>query len=196
MEWDDGKEIKRHHSLPVSHGMRDDRWAWDCMTKCHSLPVGMGWGMINENTWQRNEAASLTTYWLWDEQWLMRLQGKEISVTYSLLVMRWEMIDEAQSGKGIQQWHSHTVGHWMRHDRWDSVAINQAVSLTYCLLVMGRDRVDELVWNRNQVLSLTPCGSWDKRWLMRLYSKGIKCHSLSVGHMMRDDWWDYIARKS
>ena len=69
--------------------------------------------------------------------------------------------------------------------------------------------------------TLTCCWSWDETWLMRLLGckqikqchllthpevwhawlmrlpgKEIKqCHSLSVGHGMRHDWWDCLANK-
>ena len=79
----------------------------------------MGWDMIDEDAWQRNKAWLSLTCWSWsgDEACqLMRLPGKEIEQTYSLLVMGWDMINETA---------------------WQN---NQAVSLTRCWFMWLPDK--------------------------------------------------------
>ena len=162
-------------------GMIDATWQRN--EQCHSLPVGHGM----RHDWYK--AISLTCCWWWDEtQWLMRLLDKEIN-----------------------QCHSHSVGYEMRwHDWWDHLAKKWTVSLTFywpwdetwLMRLPGkentiwRDMVDEATWQRNEPVSLTVYLSWDKTWLMRLSGKEImQCHSQSVGHGMRHDWWDCLAKK-
>ena len=133
----------------------------------------MGWDKIDETSWQRNKAVSLTSCWLWDETWLMRLSGKE-----------------------IKQCHSLPVGHGMRHDWWDSLAKKYS-SVTHFLLVMGWDIIDKTAGQRNKAVSLTPCWSWVETWLVRLPGKEIKqCCSHAVGHGMRHDWWDCLVQRN
>ena len=98
----------------------------------------------------------------------MRLLRKDSSVTHSLLVMRWNMID-------------HTA--WQR---------NKALSHT-CYLSLYGVQLMRLSGKEYRV-SLTAC--WDKMWLMRLSGKETKyCHSLPVGHGRRHDRWDCLAKK-
>ena len=185
MGWDmmglPGKEIKQCHSLPIGYGMKHD-----------------------ETAWQRNKAVSLTFCWSWDETWLMRfpctdikqchplsvgyrmkhnwwdcLEKKYSSVTHSLLVMGWNMIDETAwqrnkavsltycwpwdetwlmwlPGKEIQQCHSLPIGHGMKHDWWDCRAKKYS-SVTHCLLVMGWNMIDEIALHRHKAVSPTDC---------------------------------------
>ena len=66
---------------------------------------------------------------------------------------------------------------------------SEAVSLTRCC------SLDETAWQRNKAVSLTSCWSWDETWLMRLPGKETKqCHSHSVGHGIRHDWSDCLAK--
>ena len=72
------KQMKQCHLQAVCHGMRYD-W-WECQANkwrsdIHFLLV-MWWEIIYENTWQTNEAVSLTRCSSWDATWLMRLPGK------------------------------------------------------------------------------------------------------------------------
>ena len=133
----------------------------------------MRWDMIDENAWKKNKAVSLTPCWSWDETWLMRLPGKE-----------------------IKQCHSQTVVHRMRHDWWGCLIS----SVTHSLLVMWWDMpvIDETAWQleRNKAVpSLTYCWSWYNTWLMRLPSKEMQqSHSLAVGHGMRHEQWDCLAK--
>ena len=128
----------------------------------------MGGNMIDATTWQRNKAVWLTFCWSWDETWLMRLPDRQ-----------------------LKQYHLLTVGHVMKHDWWNCLAR----SVTHSLFGMWWNIIDEIAWQRNTAVSLTPCWSWDETWLMRLPGKEIKlCHSQPVGHDMKHDWWNCLAR--
>ena len=112
----------------------------------------MGGDMIDETPWQRNIAVSLTACWSWDETWLMRLPGKEIkqchsqpvghrirhhwwdslapkysSVTHSLLVMGWDMIDETPWQRNKSSELLTACWSWDAKTWWDFLWWNYAV---------------------------------------------------------------------
>ena len=137
----------------------------------------MGWDMTDETARQRHQAVSLTTCGSWDETWLVRLPGKEIkqchslsdghrmrhdwwdtlakkysSVTHSLLVMGWDMIDETpwQRNKAVS--YSLPVDHGMpRHDGTSCEGI-MLLTLTHC---QPWDETYETSWQRTNVVLLT-----------------------------------------
>ena len=186
-----GKEIKHCHSqaeLVMGWDMIDET-AWQRNNAItHSLFKVMGW----KTAWQLHKAVSLTTCWSWKEIWLMRLPCKEIKQCHSLSVghQTWLM---RLPGKDIKpQCHSHSVGE-MRHDCWDYLGKKKAVSPTFCWSWDGMGLVRLPSKDRKQCHTFY---WWDETWLMRLPGKEIKwCHSQLAGHGMRHYWWDCLAKK-
>ena len=121
-EW----ERNRHHSPTVDNGMR------------HMSLTG--------------KVMSFTPFWTWDETWLMRLPGKDI--THWLLVLGWDIDETTLQRKTVSLtacwWHGMRCNGWLR-----------------------------LLVKTIFVEPLTYCWSWDEAWLMRLHGKERNTKSLT-----------------